>query len=170
MRRGWSTFLGEIRSFLERRPDNVIILFDEDYVSERDLREAFVRAKLFDRLAVLNRNQPLPTLGELIRSRHNVIVFAQKETSGHYPWNQDAFRPGFRTRRSASRSRPSSPASQAVGEPLEAGGAGNPLLMMNNWADIFPPRPEAERAAPAAGVHPPPSPAVHRRAADGSRT
>jgi hypothetical protein len=129
------TFLGAIRTFLERRPDNVIVLFDEDYVSERDLRKAFVRAKLFRRLAVLNRNQPLPTLGELIRARRNVIVFAQKETSGHYPWNQEAFTTWIQDTPLGAR-RPA----QFTCE-RSRGTAGNPLLMMNNWADVFPPRP-----------------------------
>ncbi len=128
-------FLGKIRGFLSRRPDNVIILFDEDYVSERDLRNAFVRAHLFNHLAVLNRNQPLPTLAEMIRSRRNVLVFAQKETSGHYPWNQEAFTTWVQD------------TPLGVTKPAQftcdrsRGAAGNPLLMMNNWADIFPPRP-----------------------------
>ncbi len=129
-------FLGDIRSFLARKPNNVIVLFDEDYVSERNLRAAFVRAKLFKRLAVLNRNQPPPTLAELIRSRHNVIVFAQKDTSGHYPWNQEAFATWVQD------------TPLGVVKPAQftcdrsRGAAGNPLLMMNNWADIFPPRPK----------------------------
>ena len=128
-------FLGEIRTFLDRRPNNVMILFDEDYVSERDLRAAFVRARLFNRLAVLDRNQPLPTLGGLIRSRHNILVFAQKETSGHYPWNQDAFTTWIQDTPLGARK-----PSQFTCD-HSRGAAGNPLLMMNNWADIFPPRP-----------------------------
>ena len=78
-------FLATIRSFLGRNPDQVIILFDEDYVAERDLQKAFKRAGLFRSLATLQPGQPLPTLGALIRSRHNVLVFAQKPTSGKYP-------------------------------------------------------------------------------------
>ncbi len=138
-------FLGAIRTFLKRRPNNVMILFDEDYVSERDLRDAFVRAKLFNRLAVLNRNQPLPTLAELIKSRHNVLVFAQKETSGHYPWNHDAFQGWIQdTLLGVTKPAEFSCAYSRTdrGKLAEArGAAASPLLMMNNWADIFPPRP-----------------------------
>ena len=128
-------FLGEIQTFLDRKPDNVIILFDEDYVSERDLRSAFVRARLFNHLAVLNRNEPLPTLGDLIRSRHNVIVFAQKETSGRYPWNQEAFTTWIQDTPLGATKPAQFTCDRSRGAP------GNPLLMMNNWADIFPPRP-----------------------------
>jgi hypothetical protein len=140
-------FLGALRTFVRERPNNVLILFDEDYVSERDLRNAFVRAKLFRRLAVLNRNQPLPTLRDLIRSRHNVIVFAQKDTSGHFPWNHDAFQ-GWIQDTLLGVTKPAQFSCAYVrdkpgGKPVEArGAAASPLLMMNNWADIFPPRPK----------------------------
>jgi hypothetical protein len=62
-----------------------------------------------------------------------VLVFAQKPPSGRYGWNLDGFRwiqdtplgavkPGqFNCR-------------------LSRGSAPNPLLMMNDWADVFPPR------------------------------
>ena len=50
-------FLGVIQRFLELNPDQVIILFDEDYVAERDIQKAFVRAGLFADLATL---QPGP--------------------------------------------------------------------------------------------------------------
>jgi hypothetical protein len=128
------SFFETVHRFLEDNPDQVIVLFDEDYVEEKDLRSAFVRAGVFNNLARLQPGQPLPTLGQLIRSRKNIVVFAQERTSGHYPWNPYAFdwmedtplgavRPGQFTCK------------------LYRGQAGNPLLLMNNWADIFPPRP-----------------------------
>ena len=84
-------FLSVLRRFIERNPNQVVILFDEDYVSERDLRGAFKRAGLFRYLATLQKNQPLPTLGQLIEAHHNVLVFAQKPVSDRYPWNADGF-------------------------------------------------------------------------------
>jgi hypothetical protein len=129
-------FLNEIRAFLQRRPDQVLILFDEDYVSEPDLQRVFVRAQLFNHLAVLQRNQPLPTLGELISSRHNLVVFAQKPPSGRFPWNTNAFGTWIQdTPLGAVK-----PAQFSCDH--ARGAAGDPLLMMNNWADIFPPRPQ----------------------------
>ena len=126
-------FLATIRRFLERNPDQVIILFDEDYVTERDLQSAFQRAGLFRYLATLQPEQPLPTLGALIRSRHNVLVFAQNRTSGKYPWDMDGFQWIQDTPLGAQK-----PAQFNCR--LYRGQPGNPLLMMNDWADTFPPR------------------------------
>jgi hypothetical protein len=127
-------FLGAIRQFLERNPDQVMILFDEDYVAERDLQAAFIRAGLFSRLATLQPGQPLPTLGDLIRSRHNLVVFAQKHTSGKYAWDPYAFNWIQDTPLGATKPR------QFTCK-RNRGSATNPLLMMNDWADVFPPRP-----------------------------
>ena len=131
---GMVHFLSVINNFIKLNPGNVIVLFDEDYVSELNLRRAFKRAGLFSRLAILQRGQPLPTLGDLIRSRRNVVVFAQKETSGHFPWNADGFTWIQDTPLGAKKP------SQFTCE-LERGYSTNPLLMMNDWADVFPPRP-----------------------------
>jgi hypothetical protein len=127
-------FLTTIRRFLDANPDEVMVLFDEDYVSEADLRNAFQRARLLNRLARLTPGQPLPTLGELIRAKRNIVVFAQKETSGKYPWNHFAFDWIQDTPLGAKK------AAQFTCK-LYRGQPSDPLLMMNNWADIFPPRP-----------------------------
>ncbi len=127
-------FLTTIRRFLDRNPNQLVILFDEDYVSERDLQDAFKRSGLYRRLARLQRGQPLPTLASLISSRHNVLVFAQTPPSGAYSWNMNAFTWIQDTPLGAEK------ASQFTCR-LNRGQSDNPLLMMNDWADIFPPRP-----------------------------
>jgi hypothetical protein len=126
-------FLGVIRRFLELNPTQVMILFDEDYVSERDLQSLFKRAGLFRYLATLQPGRPLPTLAELIRSHHNVVVFAQKPPSGKYAWNHDAFTWIQDTPLGARK-----PAQFTCR--LGRGSPANPFLMLNNWADMFPPR------------------------------
>jgi hypothetical protein len=127
-------YLSVIDKFLELNPGNVIVLFDEDYVSEQNIRRAFKQAGLFNRLAVLQRGQPLPTLGDLIRSRHNIVVFAQEPVSGHFPWNAPQFTWTQDTPLQAAKP------SQFTCK-LYRGYSTNPLLVMNDWADIFPPRP-----------------------------
>jgi hypothetical protein len=131
---GMVHYLSVIDNFLELNPGNVMVLFDEDYVSELSLRRAFKKAGLFNRLAVLQRGQPLPTLGDLIKSRHNIVVFAQEPTSGAFPWNADSF--------TWLQDTPLKAVKQSEFTcKLYRGYSANPLLVMNNWADIFPPRP-----------------------------
>lgn len=127
-------FLAAIRRFLELNPDQVIVLFDEDYVAERDLKSVFERAGLFRRLATLEQGEPLPTLSDLIRSHHNLVVFSQKPTSGKYPWDPYAFNWIQDTPLGATK-----PGKFTC--KVYRGTRGQPLLMMNNWADVFPPRP-----------------------------
>jgi hypothetical protein len=130
----FGVFMSVIRNFLELNPGSVIVLFDEDYVSEAKLQKAFKRAGLLNRLASLQRGQPLPTLGDLIRSRHNIVVFAQEPVSDRYAWNN----PGFTWLQDTPLKavKPSEFTCR-----LYRGYSTNPLLVMNDWADIFPPRP-----------------------------
>ncbi len=127
-------FLGTIRRFLALNPNQVIVFFDEDYVREADLQRAFRQGGLFNRLATLVPGRPLPTLAALIRSNRNVVVFAQKPPSGRFPWNADAFAGWIQDTPLGARK----PAQFTCR--LSRGAPGNPLLMLNNWADIFPPR------------------------------
>ncbi len=127
-------FLATIANFLKLNPHQVIILFDEDYVSESDLESAFKQARMFSRLATLQSGQPLPTLGSLIHSGHNVLVFAQKHPGGHYAWDQYAFSWMQDTPLGAKKPKQFSCK-------LYRGSSDNPILVMNDWADVFPPRP-----------------------------
>ena len=131
---GFIRFLSVIHNFLDLNPGTVIVLFDEDYVPEWSIRRAFKQAGLFKRLAVLEPGQPLPTLGQLISSRHNIVVLAQEPVSGHFPWDAPQFTWTQDTPLQAVKP------SQFTCR-LYRGYSSNPLLVMNDWADIFPPRP-----------------------------
>jgi len=127
-------FLSTIRHFLQLNPGQVIVLFDEDYVSEKSLEEVFKAAGLFSHLAVLRDGQQMPTLGQLVRSQHNVLVFTQEPVSGRYPWDMYAFG-GFIQDTPLGAVKPKQFTCK-----LSRGLPSSPLLMMNNWADVFPPR------------------------------
>ncbi len=127
-------FFSTIDRFLERNPGNVIVMFDEDYISEASLEEVFKKSKLYSHLAVLRVGQQMPTLGQLVRSQHNVVVFTQEPVSGRYPWDMYAFG-GFIQDTPLKAVKPKQFTCQ-----LARGLPGSPLLMMNNWADVFPPR------------------------------
>lgn len=128
-----ASFLATISRFLKDNPGQVLILFDEDYVSERSLEQEFKRSGLFSHLAVLREGQQMPTLGELVRSQHNVLVFTQEPVSGRYPWDMYGF--GFIQDTPLGAVKPSQFSCK-----LYRGLPSSPLLMMNNWADVFPPR------------------------------
>ena len=127
-------FFQTIRHFLQLNPGQVIVLFDEDYVSEKSLESVFKSAGLFSHLAVLREGQQMPTLGQLVRSQHNVLVFTQEPVSGRYPWDMYAFG-GFIQDTPLGAVKPKQFTCK-----LSRGLPSSPLLMMNNWADVFPPR------------------------------
>jgi hypothetical protein len=127
-------FFGTIRRFLQLNPGQVIVLFDEDYVSEASLEDVFKQSGLYSHLAVLREGQQMPTLGQLVRSQHNVLVFTQEPVSGRRPWNMYAFG-GFIQDTPLGAVKPS----QFNCKPAR-GTPSSPLLMMNDWADVFPPR------------------------------
>ncbi len=129
-------FFETIARFLEANPNQVIVLFNEDYVREPDLQAAFQRAGVYRYLAHLTPGQPLPTLRQLIDAHQNIVVFAQEPVSGKFDWNRYAFGDWIQDTPLGAKK----PAEFSC--KLYRGQAGNPLLMMNNWADIFPPRPQ----------------------------
>jgi hypothetical protein len=128
------SFFQTIRHFLQLNPGNVIVMFDEDYVSEKSLEGVLKQAGLFSHLAVLRNGQQMPTLGQLVRSQHNVVVFTQEPVSGRYPWDMYAFG-GFIQDTPLGAVKPKQFTCK-----LARGLPSSPLLMMNNWADVFPPR------------------------------
>ncbi|HLB21490.1 MAG TPA: hypothetical protein VK605_05235, partial [Solirubrobacteraceae bacterium] len=127
-------FFSTIRRFLKLNPGNVIVMFDEDYVSERSLEDVFKKAGLFSHLAVLREGQQMPTLGQLVRSQHNVLVFTQEPVSERYPWDMYAFG-GFIQDTPLGAVKP-----RQFTCKLSRGLPSSPLLMINDWADVFPPR------------------------------
>ena len=133
------TFLGTIRQFLDRNPGEVVIIFDEDYVKERDLERVYRESGLFHYLATLNRDEPLPTLRQLIRSGKRVLVFTEREPSGQYAWNMEGFAYVQDTPLGAKK-----PSELQCAR--SRGSADSPLLMLNNWIDRFPPPLSANRA------------------------
>ena len=82
----FTTALGYTSQFLIDNPDNVIIWFIGDYVSKADTEKALREAKVFDRVWDYDPAAPMPTLGELIDAKRNIIMIS--EFSGAPPaWN-----------------------------------------------------------------------------------
>jgi hypothetical protein len=73
------------REYLEGQRREVVILFIEPYVPPWAIADVFERAGLDRYVASLPGDEPLPTLGELMRSNRRVIVFSEKDADGTMP-------------------------------------------------------------------------------------
>jgi len=125
--------LDVITTFLHAHPDQVLVVIVEDYVPPTTIKQAFGTAGLTRYAATLKPHTPLPTLGELIKSDHRLLVFAEVE-GGSPPWYMPAF-------------------SLIQDTPLGAvhpgqlscaryrGEADSPILLLNHWIPPFPPSP-----------------------------
>ncbi len=81
--------LRQIRSFLVQRPDAVLVIVIEDYVSPEDLAAAFEQSGLAQ--LVYTRTAPLwPTLRQLVRAGRPVVVFLESGRPG-VSWLRPAF-------------------------------------------------------------------------------
>jgi hypothetical protein len=130
--------LTEMRTFLDRNRGEVLILFIEPYVAPAEIEKVFEKSGLDRYVATLDRDEPLPTLGELVGENRRVVVFTEKDADGTVPWYLDGF----------SFVQDTPLGAQKVGElscKLSRGTADSPLLMLNHWADLFPPQAKANR-------------------------
>jgi hypothetical protein len=81
----FSTVLDQIKRFLDRNPDEVIMLFIGDYVSPADTAAEFEKAGLTDRLWTYDTAAPPPTLRQMITARRNLLVLSE-HAGGDPPW------------------------------------------------------------------------------------
>ena len=125
-----------IARFLDRHPTQVLIVIVEDYVPPAMIERAFERAGLTRFLATLDRGAPLPTLGTLIARGQRLVVFAE-DGGGTPSWYMPAF--SFIQDTPLGARRPSQlSCARFRGEP------DSPILLLNNWIDVFPPLPALE--------------------------
>ena len=86
----FSDTLTAVKQFVTRYPNEVIIFIIGDFVTQDDTDAVFQQVGLADRRWDYDPSQPLPTLRDLIESRHNIVVMS--ENSGQPPaWNIDAY-------------------------------------------------------------------------------
>lgn len=129
--------LRRFASFLARNRGEVVTLMLEPYVPPEQLERLFRDAGLLGQVVTLDRQAPLPTLGDLVRADRRLIVFTEGR-GGAPPWLMPAWtyfqdtplgatKPGqFSCRR-------------------KRGDADSPLLLVNHWIDSFPPSPRGNR-------------------------
>jgi hypothetical protein len=88
----FSTTLDDIKTFMDRGPDVVIMLFIGDYVTPADTAAEFDKAGLTDRVWTYDTSTPPPALGEMIAAKKTLLVLAEHE-GGTPPW----YTPGYGT-------------------------------------------------------------------------
>jgi hypothetical protein len=130
--------LGVIRRFLQEHPSQVIVTIVEDYVPPAIVERALEQAGLLRYLATFTRNSPLPTLGTLIARGQRLVVFAEKG-GGSPSWYMPAF--SYIQDTPLGARRPSQlTCARFRGQPDD------PILLINNWIDIFPPQAALNRS------------------------
>ena len=77
--------LGEVRTFMDSHPCEVITLILKSRVRASDIALALQQAGLSDALYAHAPGQPFPTLKEMVATRRRLVIFADHE-GGAYPW------------------------------------------------------------------------------------
>ena len=118
--------LSNLKNFLDSNPNEVVITIIQDATTPKDTAAAIEAAGLGNRVATLQKGQPLPTLGQLITTGRTLLVFAEQGLSGGPAWYHPAYQwfqeTPFRYGSAADFScRPN------------RGSASNPLLLVNHW-------------------------------------
>ena len=122
-----------MRSFLERNPDQVLVVIVEDYVPPATIEQAFGQAGLTRYVATVDRHAPLPTLSELIARGQRLVVFAEAK-GGTPAWYMPAF--------SFIQDTPLGALQPGQLSCTRYRGEGtSPLLLINHWIPPFPPSP-----------------------------
>jgi hypothetical protein len=88
----FDTTLRHLETFLVNNPDEVVMLFLQDYINPFDVEAAFTRARLIDYVYTIEPGGELPTLRELIELDQRVIVLSENVGEQDAPpWYHDGF-------------------------------------------------------------------------------
>jgi hypothetical protein len=136
---------GIIRRFLTANPREVVLLFVEPYVGVNVVEKALHDADLLREAPVLDRDEPLPTLGELVRADTRLVILAEQD-GGARPWYLDGF--SFVQDTPLGATRPSQLSCDRY-----RGDGDSPLLMINHWIPPFPPSVTRNQAIGGAFLH-----------------
>jgi hypothetical protein len=89
----FDTTLTSLRKFLDANPNEVVILFLQDYVSPFDVEAAFARTRVIDYVYTFEKGKPLPTLREMIEVDRRIVVLSENVGDNPAPpWYHDGFK------------------------------------------------------------------------------
>ena len=126
--------LREMRDFLVRHPQEVLVMVIEDYVPPSDLEVAFTESGLVDFVYRSPLGPPWPTLGEMIERGERVLALSESGRPG-VAWLHPAFTVVQETPYTFRR--PEDMSCRA-----NRGGTSGALFQVNHWIETLPaPRP-----------------------------
>ncbi len=136
----FSDALAEIEGFVQTHPDDVVIVDIQDSTTPADTAAAIEAAGLGDRPYTLDPDRPLPTLGDIVRSGKNLLVFAEGGGPGAPPWYHRAYEHWFQETPYAHAS------IDEMSYGPNRGPSDAPLFLVNHWISVSPPDPAKARA------------------------
>jgi hypothetical protein len=137
----FSDALAQYDPFLDQNPNEVIILFLEDYVSTTDSRTAFEQSGLIDHVWTLQPGAPMPTLREMIDADRQVLVLSE-HMGGPPAWYHAGFEISEETPYAFT-------SIEEFSCRPNRGGTGKALFLLNHWLTSG--SPDADAAARANG-------------------
>lgn len=123
-----------VRRWLERNPEEVVMMVIEDHTTPADTSAALQAAGLTDRAWTLDPTAPIPTLGDLVDAGRNVVIFAENAGPGSPDWYQSAYE-WFQETPYTWKSVDDMSCAPNRGK------AGNPFMLVNHWVAFSPPDP-----------------------------
>jgi len=130
--------LHEIRQWLDRNRNEVLVIVIQDLVTPQETARVFRASGLYDRVYTWRPGTPAPTLRQMIAQNRRVLVMAEdRGIPGSW------YQPGYR---SLLKETPyhnttiASLRSDASCRP-NRGRESNPLFLVNHWAAVYPPLP-----------------------------
>jgi hypothetical protein len=137
----FSTVLAGIKAFIDAHPGEVIILDIQDATTPADTAQAFIDAGIEPYIATLDKDEELPTLGELVDAGTNLIVFAERGGTGAPPWYQSAYNGWIQE------TKYNFPSSAAFDCLPHRGGTTGKLFLVNHWVTTAGPSPSTAHTA-----------------------
>jgi hypothetical protein len=132
--------LGEVRDFMNAHPDEVLVIFIEDYVKAVDVAKAFKQAGLLRYTLAHPRDAPFPTLRQMITSGKRLLVMAENRPDPpRVPWYENGFDLTQDTPysfKNVAQLRDDKTSCE-----LNRGNPNSPLFLINHWIERFNPSP-----------------------------
>jgi hypothetical protein len=139
----FSTVLDSLRAFLNRNPNDVVIMIIGDFIRPEDTEKSFKDAGLLNRVWTYDTGRRPPTLRRMIEAKQNLLVLSEHGT-GNPTWYQ----PAYLTPRAVVQDTPftfASPSDFSCAP--NRGRPDSPLFQINHWiTTTSPPNPKQAKA------------------------